>query len=204
MPLKNDLYKLYWDDKLTQKEIGERYNKSPCWVSQQMKYHQIPTRETIDIKGRFLYYVKIPLNPNDCWEWIGFRSPLGYGRFKLNGIILLAHRISYILFNGEIDSALCCLHKCDNPGCVNPNHLFLGTREDNVKDARQKGRSCYAIGEKNGRVKLIEYKVKEIKALLLQGKSQADIAKNFGVSQSTVSSIKQGRNWKYILRKEMS
>lgn len=77
---------------------------------------------------------------NQCWEWTAARDPFGYGRFGLNGKICTASRFSWELHYSPISKGMCVLHKCDNPPCVNPNHLFLGTRSDNVADMIAKGR----------------------------------------------------------------
>ena len=75
-----------------------------------------------------------------CWEWQASRMPKGYGRLGISGVMVLAHRVSYELNIGPIQAGLFVLHKCDNPSCVRPDHLFLGTQADNVHDAKAKGR----------------------------------------------------------------
>lgn len=84
-----------------------------------------------------------------CWWWHGAKNSQGYGKLRAGNKWWTAHRISYLLHKGKIPPDLWVLHRCDNPSCVNPDHLFLGTRQDNIEDARQKGR----LANKNPRIK---------------------------------------------------
>lgn len=138
-------------------------------------------------------------SPNDCWEWLGGVSYDGYGRFKLNGKMAYAHRIAYYLEYGIDPGNLLVCHRCDTPECCNPKHLFLGTQSDNMYDCSEKDRlNKNRHGEKNGRVKLTKKNVIEIKRLLYLGLMQTLIAEMFGVAPSTISSIKNKRNWSTI------
>lgn len=92
------------------------------------------------MKSKILYNIK--KDKNGCWVWQKSLSKKGYGNLYFNRKTLKAHRESYRLFNGEFDNKLHVLHKCDNPSCVNPEHLFLGTNLDNVEDRVKKGRSA--------------------------------------------------------------
>lgn len=86
--------------------------------------------------------------PNSCWIW-GLRvDKQGYGRINFNSKTEQAHRISYKAFRGDIPNGMCVLHKCDNPTCVNPDHLFLGTKKDNVQDMILKGRANFGFKRK--------------------------------------------------------
>lgn len=94
------------------------------------------------------FWAKVKPNPKrsyagkPCWEWQGATSEKGYGKFKLNGAVMRTNRVAWILANGMISDALHVLHRCDNPACCNPAHLFLGTNQDNVNDRERKGRGA--------------------------------------------------------------
>jgi hypothetical protein len=135
---------------------------------------------------------KIPFHT--CWEWIAGRSN-GYGAmtyFPLGSRIRteLAHRISWVLANGPIPEEMHVLHKCDNPGCVRPDHLFLGTNDDNIQDKTVKGRAA---------MKLAPQEVEEIRRLYQSGEAGPKrIAERFGLGKSTVRSIILGRTWRHL------
>lgn len=134
-----------------------------------------------------------------CWNWKRY-SRHGYGIIRLNGKERFAHRVSYSLFTGEIGNGLCVCHKCDNPKCVNPEHLFLGTHADNMRDCARKGRNKIPRneGEKHGMSKLKEYMVFEILNHIKNGLKQIQIAKMFKIDPSMVSYIKSGKYWKHL------
>src|SRR5205085_12214412 len=111
-------------------------------------------------------------------------------------IYLLAHRVAFALLVGPIPPFLCVLHRCDNPRCVNPDHLFLGTMSDNMRDRTQKGRS--ASGEKNGRSKLTIALVSEMRRRHKSGESIRRLGRAFGIAHSTCWAIIRGAKWKEI------
>ncbi len=129
----------------------------------------------------------------DCWWWIASINKDGYGQLKFKGLMQRAHRVSHILHVGDIPAGKHVLHHCDNPGCVNPDHLFLGTHQDNMDDKVSRGRQ--SKGEKHGTAKLTETQVLEIRAAL---GLHRDIAAKYGVSESRVSDIKRRKYWKCI------
>lgn len=155
------------------------------------------------LQEKFWAYVN-KNSPNGCWEWIGMKER-GYGRFDIKRKHFKAHRVSWELLKGSIPNGLCVLHGCDNPSCVNPEHLFLGTKGDNNRDRAKKGRSAkhHRIdrrhrGEEGSGHKLSNQDVIEIRALYLSGTKQTDIARQWGICQATVSQIIRRATWKNI------
>ena len=130
-----------------------------------------------------------------CWEWTASRDRRGYGNFKFNGA-QRAHRVSYMLYRGSIPRGLNVCHKCDNRGCVNPDHLFIGTQADNVADMIAKGRQVSVRGSANGNSKLTELDIAEIRAA--KGITQKELAKKYGVGQAQISVIRLGQGWAFV------
>jgi len=133
--------------------------------------------------------------PDECWEWIGGKHNKGYGQIQAYSRLDKAHRVSWMINNGPIPENMCVLHHCDNPSCVNPAHLWLGTNADNVRDKMEKGREAHNGGEKNGSAKLTEPKVRRVIAFLDAGYSHKKIAAFFNVSRSTITFINTGGTW---------
>lgn len=149
------------------------------------------------IQERFeKYYVKGA--ENECWEWARYKDKRGYGTFRCGKKKIYAPRFSWTLYVGEIPDGLFVCHKCDNPGCVNPAHLFLGTHLDNMQDCANKGRRPKQDGEKNNAAKLMEVQVKAIREMRRDGVWEYVIAKEFGVTQSTVSMIVNNKTWRMV------
>ena len=140
---------------------------------------------------------------DDCWLWAKGRTAKGYGTMRFRGKPEVASRISYTLNKGEIPHGLFVLHKCDNPLCVNPAHLFLGTNADNIADKTAKSRqsrgashSAATRGEKNGGAKLTANDVSLIRSI--DNETQASLARRFGVGQSAISNIRTGSRWSHV------
>jgi hypothetical protein len=143
------------------------------------------------------FHSKLNKLDNGCWEWQGFLDRDGYGRFWLNGKDQRAHRAAWLLFVGDIgqDNEFVC-HKCDNPRCVNPAHLFIGTSRDNIDDMVAKRRAL--SGENNNNSRLTGEQVDEIRRLYATGKHPSrKLAKQFNSAKSTILRIIHGHTWKY-------
>ena len=141
-------------------------------------------RPRSDVKQRFLEKVK--QMESGCHEWQAGQARGGYGKFQFVEKTVTAHRMAYELFVAPIPDGLCVLHRCDNRLCVNPEHLFLGDLDANVKDMDQKQRR----GTKS---RLTYADVEQIKQMLVDRYSQETIAKKFNVHQGTISRIKLGK-----------
>lgn len=137
--------------------------------------------------------------PDECWEWRRSKNPDGYGKVWLFNKMLYAHRISFEITYGKIPENMRVCHKCDNPGCVNPNHLFLGSQKDNMKDMILKGRAIHYCGEENKSSKLKSKEVCEIRKLYSMGEySQRFLADKYNISQRTICDIVNNKKWKFI------
>lgn len=129
-------------------------------------------------------------NADQCWNWHASKQEFGYGQFHFEQKILKAHRFSWEYFRGAIPVGLYVLHKCDNPRCINPNHLFLGTPFDNMQDKIRKGRAIYEQGEKSHNARLTDSQVKKIRDLYSTGKFlQIELGKQFGVTNQHIGRI---------------
>ena len=148
----------------------------------------------MNIKDRFNQYVKIV---GSCYEWQSTIKRDGYGQFWMNGKSVRAHRAAYELLVGDIPEGKMVLHKCDNRKCVNPDHLYIGTAKDNVRDMHERGRFV-------GHRKLTTNDVLTIKSLISSGVSQVDVAEQFDVEQPAISKIVTGRTHRALLGGKIS
>lgn len=161
------------------------------------------------------FMAKVDKRTDGCWLWTGAKDRKGYGRFSVGdsrredgsrrNSMVAAHRFAYELHNGPIPQGpgwhgYCVLHRCDNPGCVRPDHLFIGTNADNVQDMDNKGRRVNAQvkGDMHPLAKLTTEKVLQIYAMVKSDRTQTSVAREFGVCLSTVNHIKTGRLWAHV------
>ena len=140
-----------------------------------------------------------------CWLWIGRRNNNGYGLIGMRVTSMkwrtdLAHRVSWSIVNGPIPAKMCILHRCDTPLCVRPDHLFLGTQQENLADMRLKGRARYGVslGESHPRAKLKETDVIIIRQRASAGESGASIARSFNMDQYTIRDVINRSHWKHV------
>lgn len=148
----------------------------------------------------------VSITESGCWEWTGRRGRGGYGRYEIKDRLYVAHRVAWAVRNGPIPPGLFVCHRCDNPPCVNPDHLFLGTPADNIQDAYRKGRikplHCpperKARGSRIAGSKLSERDVLAIRARRRAGASLRELGREFGVCDATISVVSRGLVWRHI------
>lgn len=162
----------------------------------------IGTRARGTLEDRFWRFVE---KTDGCWNWTGRSlNKKGYGQIGMGGKgakHITAHRLSYIIHNGNIPEGMIILHSCDNPNCVNPSHLRSGTQSENILEAIAKGRKTppklpYHSGETHPSAKITELQAREIK---FSGRPLKDLSKEFGLSYTTVRRIRAGIIWKGLV-----
>jgi len=134
-----------------------------------------------------------------CWEWVGAQHkppPENYGRVGFRSRLYRTHRFSYMIHVGPIPVGLWVLHRCDNPPCVNPAHLFLGTSDENIADRDRKGRQRVPKGEDNPHAALTNDQAAEIREKLAAGRRCSELATEYGVSFGVINSIKRGKTYR--------
>lgn len=139
----------------------------------------------------------IPEPNSGCWLWTATSVRGGYGMIKSGDKNHLAHRVSWSLYRGDIPDEMLVCHSCDTPACVNPDHLFLGSQKDNMRDMLSKDRLPSRKGSKNPRAKLSESDIDEIR-IALKNETKASIASRYGVSPSLIRFIELGDAWAHI------
>jgi hypothetical protein len=140
------------------------------------------------------------LNLSGCWNWARSVDGHGYGQFQWNGSHARAHRVAFEICFGPIPNGVYILHRCDNPRCCNPFHLFPGTMKDNTQDMLAKGRDGHGQmpGEHNPNVRLTEEDIREIRLLRQSGIRLKVIAARFGITEANVSYIAKRKGWKHV------
>lgn len=159
----------------------------------QVQYHGLTEEQ------RFLKRVEVK-SKDECWNWTGSQNQkLWHGQWRNKaGQIELTHRAAWRMFKCEVPEGMCVLHKCDNPICVNPSHLWIGTQSDNCRDMWAKGRARpkTSLGEKHGNSKLKLDQVIDIKTSKLSG---VELARKYNVATTTVCDIRRGRSWTHAV-----
>jgi hypothetical protein len=137
---------------------------------------------------------------DNCWNWTRAVNAKGYGRLGYQGKSWRAHRLAYYLTYGEIPKGILVCHKCDNPPCCNPEHLFLGTDLENTTDKIQKNRAAYSLGVINGANKLTEQQVRDIRAEHATGTiGYKRLGLKYGVHAQTISDIVRDKIWRWVV-----
>lgn len=150
------------------------------------------------------FEAKMSRQPDGCWIWHGATTggTTPYGKLWLRGAYMKAHRASYVLHVGAIPDGMCVCHTCDTPLCVNPEHLFLGTKADNAADMLRKGRGGHfknpPRGNRRKDSKLTETIVADIRARYANGESQSSIGRSYGIQQSTVHKVVHRIRWAHV------
>lgn len=134
-------------------------------------------------------------SPDECWPWLGNLDAQGYGYLVMRGRPWRASRFMYMSRKGPLHPELFVLHSCDNPLCVNPDHLRLGTAADNSRDMVTRGRQCAREGEKNTQAKLNEG---DVRAILASSASVSELADMFGVTHGAISMIRSRKRWRHV------
>lgn len=162
--------------------------------------------DNFDDRTALRFWSKIRPTPSGCWEWMGGKSQSGYGRFKIGDVMVHPHRLAFEMAFGPVPEGRECCHTCPTKGCVNPLHIYAGTRRDNVRDSVRAG-ICglltsgflYNKGENNFSAKLNAREVMEIRRLRSSGTPVRLLAKSFGVCETAVRKILNGKAWTHVV-----
>ena len=147
------------------------------------------SRKRVSLLQRLRKFVVVA-EESQCWVWTGAREEKGYGKTKIAGKQVAVHRAVYELLVAPIPTGMSCCHRCDNPSCCNPDHLFLGTQRDNINDMLAKNRQSS---------KLNPEQVREIRKIYKHGGiTQKQIAEQYGVSRHTITDLLDGTTWKHV------
>lgn len=194
--------------------IATQTNNGLGWVrGQPVRFchgHHERARAQSEFLARFWGHVD-RRGPNDCWVWTGRRGASGYGVVSVGSHPRRAHRVSYEIAYGPIPDGLYVCHACDNPPCVNPTHLWLGSARDNSHDARDKGRSPFGDrsgahthpesrprGEAHYAARVTEADVVAIRAAFAAGEGRAALSRRYGVTYEAISAIVRRLSWRHV------
>lgn len=147
---------------------------------------------------RFMQLVRIPDAHSGCWQWIGNSGRKGYGHFTVRSKAVKAHRWIYECVVGSIGAGLVLRHKCDNPNCVNPNHLEPGTLAENMADMVSRGRNPDRQGEKHPLCKMTDEKVRELRRKWSIGVTRSELSRQYGIAEGQVYKITKRINWRHV------
>lgn len=171
-------------------------------------------RETIPLRGNLgesnrvvgfiaRFWSKVDRKvPNECWPWTGSFKENGYPQLGVGSLtngtrtMRMAHRLSWLIHFGEVPKRKYILHHCDNPKCVNPNHLYLGGNSENMRDAAQRNRIAHGV--RHAYAKLNPTKVRRIRKLFKSGKNCNQIASTIGVAYATIQQVIEGQTWRRV------
>lgn len=194
------LRKLYHGEDMTLQEVGDKLGVAFTTVQKWMEKHDIPRREYGSLEQRFELYYEVD-EESGCWEWKNSLDEWGHGRIYIGHEARYAHRVAYELEHGEIPDGKQINHGCRNASCVNPDHLYAGTQQENVQDETDAGvwTDSRPRGSQVGTSSLTESDVAEIKALWeMGGHTQREIAERYETVQQNVSRIVNGLRWTHV------
>jgi len=163
-----------------------------CYKTERTKKRWADYRETV--------LDQYEVDANGCWIWSGSKNQDGYGNVGIKGKSERAHRAAYRKWKGPIPKGMVVMHTCDNPSCINPDHLQLGTQQENIEDMRVKGRRKGSnVGEDNAAAKVTADDVREIRSRYAsESVSQQALADEYGITQTVVSQIILRRTWTHV------
>jgi hypothetical protein len=157
------------------------------------------SKPRLTVEEQLARYRDTSAGADACWGWTGARISTGYGAIRVAGAAVLAHRAAYAVAYGPIPDGAHVLHRCDNPPCTNPGHLFLGTHAENMRDMFAKGRRAAATGERVGSAKLTADAVRAIRdRYAAGGPTQAMLAHEFGVNDSVICRVISRKTWAHL------
>lgn len=193
----------FYKSKSQLNDLRSRLNRENFYCSPKCGAKNLELGRTSEVKiysvgspiHRFSKRISINLKTG-CWIWDAHVNLGGYGQLTINKKPYLAHRFSYICFNGAIPEGMCVCHRCDVRNCVNPDHLFLGTNQDNTNDMLKKSRAGHQTG--TFKIKLTQQKADEIRELRKQGLTLSQIAEKYDINHNTVSGVINNKSWRIL------